>query len=332
MDRTVIFVIVISFLTTLVITPWAIRFFSRIGLSAPDIHRQGNPYVARAGIAAVSGIFMAIMGIILAQTFGVNQELHGPLFAAVLTLLLITFAGFLDDLPLIKDKTAYKKDESPFRFKQWQKPLLIIPALIPLMVVSAGNSTMNLPILGTINLGLLYPLLVVPIIIFGAANMVNFLEGLNGLGSGMGLIYMGMLGIYAWYNNIYLGAVIAFSTFGSLLAFWKYHQFPGRTHAGDALTYMLGAALACVAILGNMEKAALIVSIPFFIELALKLRGKLKKDTLGYIDANGKIRSRYKKIYSIPHIWMRTGKYTERQIVYFVMLVELIFASLIWVV
>ncbi len=333
MEKTVIFVIVTSFLGTLLSTPFIIRFFERIGLGAIDIHKQDKKVVARAGIAAITGLFVAIMGVIFIQTFLYDYtELYGPLFAAILTLLIITITGFLDDLPVLKDKSAYKSDNASFRFKQWQKPLLILPAIIPLMVISAGDSSVSLPLIGLVNLGLLYPLVLVPIGIFGAANMVNMLEGLNGLSSGMGIIYMGMLGLYAWYNNFYLGATIAFATFGSLLAFWKFHQSPGRTHAGDALTYMLGAALACVAILGNMEKAAFIVSIPFFIEFLLKLRGKFKKETIGYVDAAGKIHSQYKKIYSIPHIWMRTGKYTEKQIVYFIMLIELAFSLLIWVV
>ena len=49
--------------------------------------------------------------------------------------LMITLAGFIDDLPTILDNGSYKETESKFRIRQWQKPLLILPALIPLMVV-----------------------------------------------------------------------------------------------------------------------------------------------------------------------------------------------------
>ena len=89
--------------------------------------------------------------------------------------------------------------------------------------------------------------------------------------------------------------------------------------------------IACIAILGNIEKAAIISSIPFIAEFFLKLRAKLKANSFGYYK-DGKIHSFYDKIYSIPHIFTRTGKYTEKQVTYFMILIQLFFSSLIWVI
>ena len=334
MIRTILFVTIISFLASAVSAPLVINYLKQIGITSCDIHKKGKKIVVRsAGLIALIGTFAALSGLIFVQTFIYKQS--GPqlaIFGAIATLLLITFAGFLDDLPTIKDKAAYKSDEKGKRLKQWQKPLLILPALVPLMIISAGASTMFLPFFGEINFGILYGLLLVPIGIFVAANMVNMLEGLNGLGSGMGLVYTGMLGIYAFVHHSYLGAVLSFSVFGSLLVVWKFHKTPAKIMAGDSLTYFLGGALACIAILGNIEKAAVICSIPFGIEFLLKLPGKFKKETIGFVDEKGKLHSKYKKIYSLPHIWMRTGRFTEKQIVCQLMLVELVFSLLIWFV
>ena len=214
MLKTIIFVSIIGFIVTLFSTPFIIRYFRKIGLSAIDIHKIDKKIVVRsAGIPAMAGIFASTMLFIFIATFIYQDQTHTlAIMAFVATAFLITFAGFFDDLATIQDKSAYKKTESKLRLRQWQKPLLILPALIPLTVISAGSSTMTLPIVGEINLGILYPLLLVPIGIFGAANMVNLLEGLNGLGSEMGIIYTGMLGLYALVHNSYLGAIIAFST------------------------------------------------------------------------------------------------------------------------
>ena len=76
---------------------------------------------------------------------------------------------------------------------------------------------------------------------------------------------MGMLGIYAYVNERHVATLIAFLSVAALLAFLIYNKFPAKILPGDSLTYLLGGALASVAILGNMEKAALIVSIPFFM-------------------------------------------------------------------
>ena len=334
MIRTILFVTIVSFLASLISAPMIIKYLKSIGISAKDIHKQDQRIVTRsAGWIPLVGTLAALLGLVFVHTFIYKQiTLQLTLFGAVTTLLIITLAGFLDDLPTCKDKAAYKKDESEYRLKQWQKPLLVLPAVIPLMVIHAGNTVMSLPFIGDLNFGLLYPLFLIPIGIFGAANMVNMLEGLNGLSSGMGIIWSGMLGLYSWVNGSYLGAIISFSVFGGLLALWKFHKTPAKIHAGDSLTYFLGASLACIAILGNIEKAVLICSIPFFIEFLLKLRGRMKKETLGYVDEKGYLHSKYKKLYSLPHIWMRTGRFREDQIVGQLMLVELFFSLLIWFV
>ncbi|MBT3940443.1 hypothetical protein HOD83_02240 [Candidatus Woesearchaeota archaeon] len=334
MIRTILFVTIVSFLASAISAPFVLRYINLIGLSAPDVHKKGKPLVARSGgLIPLIGTFAALSALIFVQTFIYqNNSLQIYILGAITTLIVITLVGFIDDLITIKSKASYKSTETGLRLKQWQRPLLVLPAVLPLMVISAGNSTMNLPLLGSINFGILYPLILVPIGIFGAANMVNQLEGLNGLGSGMGLVYTSMLGLYAFVHQSYLGAILSFAVFGALLAFWKYHKTPAKVMAGDSLTYFLGASLACIAILGNIEKAVLVCAIPFFIEFVLKARGRMKKDTIGYVDDRGKIHSKWDKIYSLPHIWMRTGRFTERQIVYNLMLVELFFALLIWFV
>ncbi len=314
--------------------PRIIRFFRAIGIVAEDVHKIDRPLVARsAGMVAITGIFGAIMIYIFVKTFVYNSQEHFVfLLAAMITMLLITLAGFIDDLVTVLDKGSYKEHESKFRLRQWQKPLLTLPAVIPLMVVLAGNSTIVLPLIGKIDLGILFPLIAVPIGVFGAANMVNLLEGLNGTASGMGLVYTGMLGLYALVHDRPIAAIIALSTFGSLLALWKFHKTPAKIHAGDSLTYLLGSVIACIAILGNMERVALIAATPFFVEFLLKLRGGFRKETLGYCDKLGKIHSRHDKIYSLPHLFMRKGIYTEKEIVRFLILIEFIFAGLIWII
>ena len=147
----------------------------------------------------------------------------------------------------------------------------------------------------------------------------------------MGIIYTGMLALYAFVNERNIAALIALMTFASLVAFYFYNKYPAKILPGDSLTYLLGGVLATVAIVGNIEKAAVIVSIPFFIEFFLKLKGRFKPQSYGYFE-KGKVKSFYNKIYSIPHIFTRTGKYTEKQVTYFLIFIELIFSSLIWLV
>lgn len=323
-----------AFLVTFFLTPIFIRFLRRADIIGTDVHKLGKPFIpTSAGIPVAIGVFVTLMAYVFVKTFiyADSSELLF-VFAAVTTMLLITFIGFLEDAlhHRVRDKDGDNRSRIG-GLKKWQRPLLTLPAAIPLMVIAAGDTTMSFPLIGDVNFGILYPLLLIPIGVVGAANMVNLLGGLNGIEAGMGIVYMAMLGLYAYVHNSAIAALIAFSTLGALLAIYYFNKYPARILPGDSIQYLLGASLASIAILGNLEKAALIVSIPFFIELILKLRGKLRNTTVGFVNEAGKIRSKYDEIYSLPHIWMRSGKWTEKQIVGFMILLELGVSCLIWI-
>ncbi|MBU2639162.1 MAG: hypothetical protein KKG75_00465 [Nanoarchaeota archaeon] len=319
----------ISFVVVWLAVPWLIRYLKRLGMVVKDMHKQDKPLIpVSGGLGVMAGIFIGLMCFIFFRTFFVGVSSHElplfiDLFAAITSILMVCFVGFIDD-SIIK-----KNHDTSSGLKQWQKPLLTLVAAVPLMVVKAGTTIMLFPFLGRIDVGLLYPLLFVPIGVVGAANMVNLLGGFNGMEAGMGIIYTGMLGLYAYVNGSYIASVIAFITFCSLIAFYYYNKVPAQILAGDSLTYLLGAVIACIAILGDIERAALISSIPFVFEFFLKARGKFKKQSYGYYE-DGKVHSLYDKIYSIPHFFTRTGKFTEKQVVYFMIIIQLIFSSLIW--
>ncbi|MFH1211246.1 MAG: hypothetical protein V1645_05020 [archaeon] len=323
----------ISLIVVLLTTPWLIRYLRKIGLVVKDQNKEATPLVPLSGgMAVIAGILAGLMSFIFFRTFFpgsegtlvVNNGSLANLFAGILTILIITFVGFVDDLVIRSDH------DSSTGLKQWQKPLLTLAAAVPLMVVGAGHTTMGIPFIGEVNFGIIYPLIIIPIGVVGAANMVNLLGGLNGLETGMGIIYMGSLGLYAFVNQSYLGALIALVTFASLIGFYYFNRFPAKIFPGDSLTYLLGASIAVIAILGNIERAAIIVSIPFIIEAMLKARSRFKAQCYGTYE-NGKIKSMYNKIYSLTHIFMK-GKYTEKQITYFILGIEVVFAGLIWLI
>ena len=321
----------VSFLVVWIFTPWLIRYLKKIGLVVKDQNKENRPLVPiSGGVIVMGGMFIGLLMYVFFKVFffnlPVSQYYLMYVLAAVSSIMMITFIGFIDDL-MIK-----KNHDSSSGLRQWQKPLLTLIAAIPLVVINAGTSNMILPFIGKINVGLIYPLVFIPIGVVGAANMVNILAGYNGLETGMGIVYIGMLGLYSYVNEIYISALIALMAFSALIAFYYYNKYPAKILPGDSLTYLLGAVLASIAILGNMEKAVLIVAIPFFIEFILKARGKFQKQSYGYYK-DGMVNNLYEKeIYSIPHLLTRTGKYTEKQIAYFVIFIEFIFSSLIWLV
>ncbi len=324
----------ISFFTVFFLTSWLIRYLRKINLVVKDQNKKDKPFLPiSGGLVVLTGIFAGLLFFIFLRTFfpargafimATMQNLVF-LFASMITIFIITLVGFLDDLVIRKDHN------SSSGLRQWQKPLLTLSAAIPLMVIRAGSTKMTVPFIGWVDLGLFYTLILVPIGVVGAANMVNMLAGFNGLETGMAIVYLGMLGLYAFVHASYLAALIALVSFSALLAFYYYNKYPAKILPGDSLTYMLGAIIVVIAAVGNMEKAALVASIPFFIEFFLKARSKFQAQTYGYYK-KGKIQSFYTKIYSLPHILTRTGRYTEKQIVRRMIILEFFSCLLMWVV
>ena len=328
MKLVLLFSVVISFAITYLLMPWFMTYLRGIGLIVKDQHKVGKPLIPiSGGIIVFLGIFFGIMFAIFIQTFYYHTtERVIELFAFAISLFAVTFIGFFDDLLIGKNH------EASVGLKQWQKPALTIIAAVPLMVINAGETIVTLPFLGAIDVGLLYPLLFIPLAFVGASNMVNPLGGFNGLEAGLGLIYLGNLSAFAYINGQEVSALIGALTCAALIAFLLFNAPPAKIFPGDSLTYLMGGVLASMAIIGNMEIAALLVSIPFFIEFILKVRGKLDKHSFGILTKDGKIKSYYNKVYSLPHILTIKAKYTETQVILFIYALGFASSFLIWII
>jgi UDP-N-acetylglucosamine--dolichyl-phosphate N-acetylglucosaminephosphotransferase len=319
----------ISFVFSLVLTRLIIPFFKGNRIVAFDLQKKTKPLVANSGgMPVFFGMFMGLMFFIAIQVFifDIQSELVF-LFAAILTIFLITLIGFFDDLNA-RDVVEGKRDIRK-GLKQWQKPLLTFPAAIPLMAIKAGYTSMTIPLIGSVNFGLLYPLIIVPLGVVCAANAINLLGGFNGSEAGMGIVYCSTLGIYSLINGQIVSAVIFLSCVGSLLGFLKYNWVPAKILSGDSIQYLMGSVVASGVIIGNMEKAGLFLMTPFIIEFFLKLRGKLKVQCMGKLRKDGKLDSPYgEKIYSWTHIIMNIKPMTEKQVTISLILMQIIFSLL----
>lgn len=324
--------IMTSFFTVFLITPVSIRFAKAIGVIGRDAHKKGNLEVAEfGGLCVVPGFLAGIFMYITIKTF-LYSNTTGliDILAVISTTLIITIIGMLDTLTsLMKRREGNNKLEKFKRvgIRQIISFLLPFPAAIPLVAVKAGVMTMGVPFIGDINFGLLYPLFFIPIAIVGASNATNMLAGLNGLEAGMGFVALASLGIFALLRGNIVASSLAL-TFGfALLAFLKYNKYPSRVFPGD-LTYIIGAVIASVAIVGNMEKFALFIFTPWFLEFFLKLRSRFKAESFGILQEDGTLKAPYKKVYSLTHLVMKTGRFKEWEISLILVLAEVIISVL----
>ncbi len=308
----------ISFAVTFVLTPYWIKAAKRVGLVGKDMNKYDKPEVAEmGGIAVIAGFLAGIFYYIGLSTFYFKQnEFIIYIFAAISCILIISIIGIIDDL------LGWK-----IGLKQWQKPLLTLAAALPVSAINAGKSTMILPIVGQVDFGILYPLLIVPIGIAGASNGFNMLAGYNGLEAGMGIIIITALSYVAYLNGYPWVSVLGMCMVFSLLAFLRYNWYPAKVFPGDTLTYSVGALIACLAILGDMEKIAVLLFIPYYIEFILKLRSKLKAESFGKPKEDGTLDLLYEKIYGIEHLAIAVIKKIkkrayEKDVTLFILLME----------
>ncbi len=241
------------------------------------------------------------------------------MFAAIASILIATIIGMTDDM------LGWK-----IGLRQREKVLLTFFVPVPLMVINAGQNTMTFPFLGTIDIGLLYPLLIIPIGMIGASNAFNMLAGYNGLEAGMGVVILSTLGIIAYSNGNTVAAVIAVTTISALVALLYFNKYPAKVFPGDTLTYPVGAIVAIVAIVGNMEKSAVMLFSLYYIEFLLKARGKLRPEWTAKLLDDGSLAVR-DKVYSVPHIAILLlrkikGKAFENEVVVVVLLFQAVIA------
>ena len=291
MEPLIIITIFISFFCTYLAMPFWIKKAKQIGLLWEDMNKyQKEKNVAGSGgiivvIGAIIGIFMyiAIQTFYFKNSDGISIQI----FAMSTTLLLVSGIGLIDDL------FGWKKGGLSKR----SRIILVFFAAIPLMVINAGESN----VLG-IELGILFPLLAIPIGIVGATTTFNFLAGFNGLEARQGILLLSAMSIVMYLTGSSWLSVIGFCLVAALIAFYIFNSNPARVFPGDALTYAIGAAIASMAILGNAEKIAIFFFIPYILETILKLKGKLKKQSFGRPNPDGSLELPYEKIYGLEHV------------------------------
>lgn len=291
MEPLILIIIFVSFFCTYFIVPFWIKKAKQIGLVWEDMNKpkKVKNVAGSGGITVVIGAMIGIFLYIAIQTFYFKSSdgISVSILAMLSTLLLVAGIGLVDDL------FGWKKGGLSKR----SRIILVLFSAVPLMVINAGTST----ILG-IHLGIFYPLLIIPLGILGATTTFNFLAGFNGLETSQGIILLTALAVFTYFTGNGWLTVVALCLVASLCAFYIFNSNPAKLFPGDILTYAIGASVAVIAILGDAEKIALFFFIPYFIEVILKLRGKLKKQSFGKPNKDGSLEMPYDKIYGLEHL------------------------------
>ena len=331
-NLTIIVPAVLAFIATVLATDFLMTYFYDAGVIAEDRNKSRPTYVpSSGGVAVALGIIIGI----LAYTFG-GSFIFTPilriddLLAVGLSILMITLVGFIDDIN-VKTRRVAATGMKDIRkgLKQWQKPLLTFLGALPLMAINAGAHSLNVPFVGLVNLGVVYPIIIIPLLVIFVSNAVNLLGGFDGLQPGMTLVAsLGILVYEVFYGN-YIGIVISAMLFTSILAFLPFNLYKSRIIPGDSFTYSVGGTLVAIMVMGNAETFGAIIFIPWIAEFLLHLRRKFRVTDLGIRQKDGTLRAPYgRSIYSLTHLVMNMKKASETDVAKYLVALEAVFVVL----
>lgn len=298
MDAILVLPILVSFLLTAIFLPKWIKKCKNLDLFWEDMNKFGHPrnVAASGGLIVIMSFILGILVYIAIRTF-VFKNLNGislQIFSLLCVIIIMSLVGLTDDF------LGWKKGGLSWKFRIF----LAISASVPLIVINAGQSLIDFPFFGIKDVGLFYPLLLIPLGITGAASTYNFLAGFNGLEAGQGIIIISFLSFISYLTGTSWLALVGLCMVASLIVFYIYNRVPAKVFPGDVLTWSVGALIAGMAILGNFEKIAVFVFIPYIIEFVLKVRGGFSpaKQSFGIPNKENGLAMPYNgKIYGLTH-------------------------------
>jgi UDP-GlcNAc:undecaprenyl-phosphate GlcNAc-1-phosphate transferase len=260
---------IISFLLTWLIKNWALK--NKVGLAGPrerDLHTKPTP---RLGGLAIVGAFL-LVGIILValyadtgpvdfgfpyKTLGVaiDKRFLGILLATVF----ISIVMLVDDIKGVKPSykllsqiiAAFILILTGVGLVYFNNPfgntIYLDSVKLPVQI---GSDVFNLVIWADIILILWVVLL---------TNATNFIDGLDGLATTLGLIAFVILGILSYTVGQTATAVLSAITAGALIGFLPFNLPPAKMFLGDVGSMFIGLMLAVVSVISGGKLAALLM-------------------------------------------------------------------------
>ncbi|MFW9843639.1 MAG: hypothetical protein ACFFEV_03610 [Candidatus Thorarchaeota archaeon] len=273
----ILIAILVSFVVVVLLMPNAIKLLKEKGITGVDVHKPDKPEVPKGGgYVLLFAIVFALLVVVGLTTFqSLSIEMVG-LFAALVSILLASMIGLLDD---------------NLDFSNRAKVILPMVATIPMVAVSVGTPTMNIPFIGTVNFGVAYALIIVPLMMTFIIDSTNMYGGMNGLEVGLSIVNASGIVVYILLISVVRGAAmtpdqlqaatVAAALLGASLGFMIFNMYPAKVLPGDVGRLPIGAALAAALIIGNMDRLAILMYTPFAINFLLYLLYRV------YVKRNG---------------------------------------------
>lgn len=233
---------VAGFALTHIMTPVVAERMRRRGILGIDVHKtDGRKLPEMCGLSILIGLSASVLAYVI-----LSSGYHTESAAFITTVLIAGTVGALDDIKPLNPRA---------------KPILTALASAPILILRAYSPYPVLPFVGHTRLTIVYPLLI-PFAIAIPSNAVNMLDVFNGAMTGSTSVITLALLVILIIAGRWEAAALAASLLACLLAFHRYNRYPAKVFGGDTGSLAVGAAIGALAILGQIEVAAIIALIP----------------------------------------------------------------------
>jgi UDP-N-acetylglucosamine--dolichyl-phosphate N-acetylglucosaminephosphotransferase len=269
----------------------------------PDQHKPNRPLVIN-GLGVIY-VLVSVVYLFLIYFFNVVDASGGALslgLAASAPLILavcILFGGFLGMLD----------DWIDLRWRY--KAFLPLIAAIPLssFAYALGLRTgVTIPLVGTIDFGVYYYFIMVPVLVTIFTNTVNQLGGLNGLETICpAIVLIGLMAMSISNASLLIAPLIVWLLLGVM-------NFLGRIFVGNTGSFAIGMTLASFAIISDLKFDLVISLLPYIFNSCLILLSFFFYRKKGALSFDGKkLSSDHRR--SLVTVLTYNNPLTERQVV-----------------
>ena len=246
---------VLAALSCAVVTPLVRRMAFAVGVfDEPDgdrrVHSQPTPRLG--GVAIFIGFMLALFAMLdvaLNNNYVIHHYLGTRDLAQIIGLLfgatLMLGVGLWDDIMGMRPQTKFLAQ--------------FLVALMMIVLYQFSILGFSLPRIGYISLGLF----AIPFSLFwylGMVNAINFMDGLDGLVTGVAFIASVTMVIVSLWHHQFLVAITMCALGGAAAGFLPFNYNPARIFMGDGGSLFIGFVLASAAVMGT-EKIAVGISL-----------------------------------------------------------------------
>jgi UDP-GlcNAc:undecaprenyl-phosphate GlcNAc-1-phosphate transferase len=241
--------LLLSFLVTLLLTPWVRKWALWRGIvDEPGGRRVNLRRTPRlGGVGVIIGFFvpLALFAALKADSMRVFIAHPNLVFGLLLGSIVVGVVGALDDMRGLG---------------AWTKLCAQLTAACIAYAFGYRIEAVTVPLIGELNMGAASPLVTV-VWFLAITNALNLIDGLDGLACGIAFFASAANLCLGLLNGASMVVMLSASLGGALLGFLRFNFYPASIFLGDAGSMFLGFVLAATSISSATTKSSTTVAI-----------------------------------------------------------------------